>query len=653
MEFVDGQVAGRRCSAAASSASSVARIGAQLAQRARPWRTPPASCTATSSPRTSWCASDGYVKLLDFGVARLLAGATSDRTQRRRRRRRPSSSARRATCRRSRRAARAASSAERRLLARRRPLRAGHRHASRSNRRSTLGTLHAIATRDDADVRRSGVVKLPPALRAAAAAHAGEASRRAAVGRRGRSGARRGWPPALDERRPHRSVAAAVAASRRRRCRRSARRWSAAPMSSTAVKGMLLDPDIAAADIDRAGRHGQDAACRTGCRRLRRRSSKAASAFVNLAPIVDPSLVASAVAQAIGVRESGDHAAGRRRSPNTCATPGRRCCCWTTSSRFPRPRALVRELLDACPALKVLVTSRVVLHIYGEQEFPVPPLPLPERELVFACGTTRVAIIALFVQRAAAGRPDFALTAKNAEPLPPSAAGSTACRWRSSLPPRASRSCRRRTCSPGSSARLELLTGGARDLPERQQTLRGAIKWSYDLLTPAEQRLFRRLSVFAGGCTLEAAEAVCDTSEDLGVDVLLEGQRRSWTTACSSSVLQTTATRASIMLETFREYGRERLRDSGETEPTQRAHAAYMLVLAEEENTRDESGAARRVAPRLRCRARQLPRRDGHSDRGRRCRVGAAARRRAVPLLGAARPPDGRARNARSRPGDA
>jgi tetratricopeptide (TPR) repeat protein len=129
---------------------------------------------------------------------------------------------------------------------------------------------------------------------------------------------------------------------------------------------------------------------------------------------------------------------------------------------------------------------------------------------------------------------------------------------------------------------LELLTGGARDLPERQQTLRQAIKWSYDLLTPPEQKLFRRLSVFAGGCTLEAAEAVCDAGEDLGVDVL-DGVASLVDNSLLAQRVSEDGEPRFVMLETFREYGRERLLEHGEAAATERAHAAYMLVVAEEE----------------------------------------------------------------------
>jgi len=130
-------------------------------------------------------------------------------------------------------------------------------------------------------------------------------------------------------------------------------------------------------------------------------------------------------------------------------------------------------------------------------------------------------------------------------------------------------------------SRLELLTGGARDLPERQRTLRRAIDWSYDLLTPAEQKLFRRLSVFVSGCTLEAAEAVCNTQEDLDLDVF-----EAVASLVDKSLLSQTGPDDEeprfTMLETIREYACGRLEQSGEIEITRRAHAAYCLVLAEE-----------------------------------------------------------------------
>ena len=306
-------------------------------------------------------------------------------------------------------------------------------------------------------------------------------------------------------------------------------------------------------------------------------------AFVNLAPLADSGLVASAVARALGVRESGDlslesaiteHLSGR----------GPTLLFMDNFEQVLDAAMLVQRLLDGCPELTVLVTSRQGLHIYGEQEFPVPPLPLPAPGALFSPATlTDCPSVALFVQRASSSRPDFTMTPSNAGAVVeicikldglPLAIELAAARVKI-LPPA---ELLNRIKRP-----LEFLTGGARDLPERQQTLRQAIKWSYDLLTPPEQKLFRRLSVFAGGCTLEAAEAVCDTVEDLGIAVL-DGV----TSLVDNSLL---VQRVSddreprfLMLETFREYGREQLAATGETDATLRAHAAYMLVVAEEEN---------------------------------------------------------------------
>ena len=140
-------------------------------------------------------------------------------------------------------------------------------------------------------------------------------------------------------------------------------------------------------------------------------------------------------------------------------------------------------------------------------------------------------------------------------------------------------------------SRLQLLTGGARDLPQRQQTLRAAIDWSYDLLSTAEQKLFRRLSVFVGGCTLEGAEAVCDTKSDLHLD-MLDGITSMVDKNLVQQVEQAKGESRFVMLETIREYALEKLKASGEEGLTKRAQAAYCLVLAEEEAT-EQSGAQR------------------------------------------------------------
>jgi predicted ATPase len=136
---------------------------------------------------------------------------------------------------------------------------------------------------------------------------------------------------------------------------------------------------------------------------------------------------------------------------------------------------------------------------------------------------------------------------------------------------------------------LQLLTGGARDMPQRQQTLRAAIDWSYDLLSAAEQKLFRRLSVFVGGCTLEGAEAVCNTKGDLDLD-LLDGMASMVDKSLVQQAEQAMGESRFMMLETIREYAEEKLVTSGEEPVTKRAHAAYCIVLAEEE-AKEECGA--------------------------------------------------------------
>jgi len=220
--------------------------------------------------------------------------------------------------------------------------------------------------------------------------------------------------------------------------------------------------------------------------------------------------------------------------------------------------------------MKVLVTSRSSLRIYGEQEFPVLPL-------------AQEAAMDLFVQRASAIWPGFALTTDNAAVVReicarldhlPLAIELAAARTKV-LPPDAILEKLQRP--------LQLLTGGPLDVPERQQTLRNAVSWSYSLLSDTEQRLFRRLSVFAGGCTLDAVEAVCDADLDLELD-LFDGL----SSLVDKNLVQRNdrgmAEPRFSMLQTVREFAAEQFETSGEETTTRRAHAAYCMVIAEEGN---------------------------------------------------------------------
>jgi predicted ATPase len=237
-----------------------------------------------------------------------------------------------------------------------------------------------------------------------------------------------------------------------------------------------------------------------------------------------------------------------------------------------------------------MVTSRAALHVYGEHEFPVPPLALPDTRSVPSVQVLlQCPAVALFVQRAVASKPDFELDRENASAV------SEICARLDGLPLAIELAAARvKVLSPSSmlrrlASRLQLLTGGSRDLPQRQQTLRAAIDWSYDFLDAAEQKLFRRVSVFVGGCTLEGAEAVCNTKDDLDLD-LLDAIASMVDKSLAQQVEQAKGESRFAMLETIREYALEKLETSGEEVLTKRAHAAYCLVLAEEEAT-EQSGA--------------------------------------------------------------
>ena len=227
------------------------------------------------------------------------------------------------------------------------------------------------------------------------------------------------------------------------------------------------------------------------------------------------------------------------------------------------------------------MTSRAPLHLRGEHEFAVPPLALPLlSDLPDPAALEQVTAVRLFVERARDAKADFVLTPRTHRPSPRSASAWMACRWRSSWRLRASSCLRPRRCSHGCNNRLKLLTGGARDLPTRQQTLRGTIDWSYNLLDANEQRLFARLGVFVGGWTVEAAEAVCNADGDLGLDVL-DGLQSLLDKSLLRQVEGADGEPRFTMLETIREYALERLAASGEAEAVQRQHTAYYLNLAE------------------------------------------------------------------------
>jgi predicted ATPase len=312
--------------------------------------------------------------------------------------------------------------------------------------------------------------------------------------------------------------------------------------------------------------------------------------FVPLSPLRDPGLIASAIVQTLGIREAGNQSpleTLRQNLQDSLRAP--MLLLLDNFEHLVRAAPTVAELLVMGPNLKILVTSRAALHVYGEHEFPVGPLALPDpRSMPGIEALSQYPAVALFVQRAVAAKPDFELTRENA------AAVTEICARLDGLPLAIELAAARiKVLSPSSmltrlASRLQLLTGGARDLPQRQQTLRAAMDWSYDLLSAAEQKLFRRLSVFVGGCNLEGVEAVCDTKGDLELD-LLDGMASMVDKSLVRQAEQAMGESRFAMLETIREYALEKLEASSEKALTKRAHAAYCMVMAEEEPT-EQSG---------------------------------------------------------------
>jgi predicted ATPase/class 3 adenylate cyclase len=298
--------------------------------------------------------------------------------------------------------------------------------------------------------------------------------------------------------------------------------------------------------------------------------------FVGLSSLRDANLVPATIAQELGLADRGGL------SPMDAVTEHvRRRRMLLILDNFEQvtdaaPR--VGELLAAAPDLAVLATSRSALRIYGEREYPVPPLAVPDPTHP---GTpealSQYEAVALFIERAVAVKPGFTVTNENAPAVAEISARLDGLPLAIELA-----AARINVLTPQAMLarlgdRLSLLSGGLQDRPERQQTLRGAIDWSYDLLDEGERALFRRLSAFSGGARLDAIESVCP-GEDLGIDIL-DGLTSLIDKSLLRQVSDPDGEPRFLMLSTIREYATERLEESGRADDLRRSHAEHFTAL--------------------------------------------------------------------------
>jgi predicted ATPase/class 3 adenylate cyclase/Tfp pilus assembly protein PilF len=299
--------------------------------------------------------------------------------------------------------------------------------------------------------------------------------------------------------------------------------------------------------------------------------------FVPLAPLTDPNVVPSAIASALGLRDEGEQPLPDRLREYLAGK--QLLLVFDNVEHLVEAAPLIAGFLVAAPELKVLATSRVPLRLRAEREYPVPPLGLPPRTSLPPEQLVQYEAVRLFVERAQAVKPDFVLDNTNAPPV------AVICHRLDGLPLAIELAAARvRMLSPQAmlarlEKRLPLLTGGARDAPARQRTLRDTIAWSYDLLAPQEQMLFRRLAVVAGGFTLESAEAIGNYDGTLDAFAGLER-------LCEHNLVRQDGGPGDeprfTMLETVREFGLEQLAESGEEAAIRKEHAALFMELAEE-----------------------------------------------------------------------
>jgi predicted ATPase len=306
--------------------------------------------------------------------------------------------------------------------------------------------------------------------------------------------------------------------------------------------------------------------------------------FVDLAPIREPALVASSIAQILGVRDAGDQPLVE--TLELYLQTRQLALVLDNFEQVVSAAGLVADLLGSSPALKIIVTSRESLHLSWETEWPVPPLSLPPASTEDPMLIAQSPAVMLFVDRARATRPDFILTEDNATLV------KDICVRLEGLPLAIELASVRVKLLPLAAIharlhqRLQLLTGGPRDSPVRHQTLRAAVAWSYGLLESDEQAVFRALSVFVGGFTLAAAEAIIQGGGVAGTQVL----ERLQSLVDKSLVQATNAATADEqtprfrMLETIREFGLEQLSASGEFDVVQEQHARFFEALVGQED---------------------------------------------------------------------
>jgi predicted ATPase/class 3 adenylate cyclase len=301
--------------------------------------------------------------------------------------------------------------------------------------------------------------------------------------------------------------------------------------------------------------------------------------FVSLAPLSDPDLVIPTISQALGLREARDHSPLEQLK--RFLQEKKVLLLLDNFEQVVSAALSLADLLAFCPHLKVLVTSRERVHLQAEREFHVPALALPDpKRLPDLVVLSQYTAVALFLERAQAVTPQFQLTKTSAPAV------ADICVRLDGLPLAIELAAARiRLFSPQAlltrlGQRLPLLVSSAHDVPARQQTLRKTIQWSYDLLTTAEQRLFRRLAVFVGGCAFQAVEAVSEDVAEETISVL-----DTMTSLLDKNLLRQTEQENGepwfMMLETIREFGLEALAEGGELEAMRQAHAAYYLQLAE------------------------------------------------------------------------